>query len=355
VTSLILPKTAFFAISCLLRHVLPPFIAFYKIALACYYIYAALDHLSQSLKIFGMKDPPFQIHQVRTSSSCLDMKKALINFVAPLIIIISPFFIPLFSVTFDVNTIITVVSLIFAILIGFFIATATTNYLKLQELISNEDSCLISIFNLTEVIQPSAVSKMRDVIDNYSTKTLDFSISKYVGKTQKEFKEVLIQMDNLSPQDEKGIQLLSNLYEKRDDFLKSRQEITLASKIIATPAHWIIITFLSLLIVGLILAMRDGSIIFSVIVSMLSLAIYLILVLLYRIDNNSFLEEQLLAYQNSQIIFSELGLLKYFPYDALKNRSITKPDEDFRVGIYKGVWGESEREIKIIKKGESLN
>lgn len=53
--------------------------AFYKNALACYYIYAALDHLSQSLKIFGMKDPPFQIHQVRTSSSCLDTSEASIR------------------------------------------------------------------------------------------------------------------------------------------------------------------------------------------------------------------------------------------------------------------------------------
>lgn len=282
------------------------------------------------------------------------MKKAIINFAAPLIIIISPFFIPLFSVSFDIDTILTVVSLIFAILVGFFIATATTNYLKLQTLISNEDSCLISIFNLTEVIQPSAVSKMREAIDYYSTRTLDFYISEYINKTQKEFKEILALIDNLSPQDEKGMELLSNLYEKRDEFLKSRQETNLASQKIVMPSHWIILIFLSLLIVGLIFAMRDGSIIFSIIASMLSVAIYLIMVLLYRIDTNAFLEEQL-AFQNSQIIFSELGTLKYFPIDAIKNKIVKRPSEDFRVGIYKGAWGESEREIKIIKKGEALD
>lgn len=284
----------------------------------------------------------------------IPFKKTITRILIPLLLVILPFITPPIETSFNVDTILTVVSLVFAILAGFFIATATTNYLRLQSLISGEDSCLINIFNLTKVIQPSSVEKMRQVIDYYSTRTLDFYIKDYVNATQREFREILKTVDELEPQNEKGLELLQNLYNKRDEFLKNRQEINLAAQNVVMFQHWVILGFLAALIIGLLLAMGNGSFLFSFITILLSLATYLILSLLYDIDNNTFLEEQL-AYQNSQIIFTELGTLKYFPSNAMHKRRVKKPmDEDFRVGKYKGVWGYSEREIVLIKK-DSLN
>jgi len=269
--------------------------------------------------------------------------------IIPFLLVTAPFFLSVYHFTFDIPTLLTVVSLIFAILVGFFIATATTNYLRLQSLIVDEDSTLISIFHLTKIIQPSAISKMREVIDRYAISALDFELFDYVHKTQKEFGEVLSTIDELSPQDEKGLELLGNIHDNRGEIVRARQEIAMVSKRVVTPLHWMVLIFLAVLLIFLLLALRDGHWVSSFITSILSLATYLVLVLLYEVDSNVFLEE-LLAYENSQQIFRAIGTMKYFPHHALKNQRIKAPEEDYRVGVFKDYPHSLEKEIKIIRK-----
>ncbi len=276
-------------------------------------------------------------------------KKSLLNYILPIIIVIVIFSVPLFSVSFDINTILTVISLIFAILVGFFVAASTTNYLNLQTFISEEDGSLINLYNLVKIVQPGALNTVREKIDYYVTKTLDFSIKDYVSKTQKEFKDIQKEIDNISPNDERGIALIPTLHDEKNILFKSRQKISLAAQNIVMASHWIILILLAALIVGLILSIRDGEILTNIIVAVLALSIYYILLLLYKIDSNIFLEE-LLAFQNSQIIFSELETLKYFPLEGVNNKKVRRLKEDYRVGIYKGIPGESEREIRIIER-----
>lgn len=277
------------------------------------------------------------------------MNKIVIKIIVPFLLLTASFLLPVYDFTFDIPTLLTVVSLIFAILVGFFIATATTNYLRLQSLVVDEDSTLISIFNLTKIVQPSSISKMRDVIDRYAISALDFELIDYVRKTQKEFGEVLSTIDEISPQDEKGLELFGNLQDKRGEIVRARQEITLVAKRVVTPLHWMVLIFLAILLIFLLLALRDGNWVASLITSALSLATYLVLVLLYEVDSNIFLEE-LLAYENSQQIFQAIGTLKYFPNHALNNQRIKAPEEDYRVGIFKDYPHSLEKEIKIIPK-----
>ena len=277
------------------------------------------------------------------------MNKIIIKIIVPFLLLTASFLLPVYHFTFDIPTLLTVVSLIFAILVGFFIATATTNYLRLQSLVVDEDSTLISIFNLTKIVQPSAISKMQEVIDRYAISALDFELVDYIRKTQKEFGEVLSTIDELSPQDEKGLELFGNIHDNRGEIVRARQEIALVAKRVVTPLHWMVLIFLAILLIFLLLALRDGHWLASLITSVLSLATYLVLVLLYEVDSNIFLEE-LLAYENSQQIFRAIGTMKYFPHHALKNQRIKAPEEDYRVGIFKDYPHSLEKEIKIIHK-----
>ncbi|MEN9561358.1 MAG: hypothetical protein RIQ56_631, partial [Candidatus Parcubacteria bacterium] len=56
-----------------------------------------------------------------------------------------PFLIPAFTVSTDVGTLVTATSAMFAVVAGFFIADAMSNYLRLQTLISEENAALISV------------------------------------------------------------------------------------------------------------------------------------------------------------------------------------------------------------------
>ncbi|GEM_PF-854975 len=278
-----------------------------------------------------------------------NVRKFVLEIGIPIVLLAIPFFLPLYYFTFDISTLLTVVSLIFAILIGFFIATATTNYLRLQSLIADEDSSLISIFDLSKIVQLSEVPKMKEIIDRYATAALDFELTEYVEKTQKEFRDLLSSIDTLSPQDEKGLELFGNLHDKKSQLVRIRQEITFVARRIVTLRHWIILVLLAILLISLLFSIRDGHWFLSSIVGSLSVATYLVLVLLHEVDSNVFLEEKL-AYENTQQIFLALGTMKYIPHHAFQNKRVKEPEEDYRVGEFKDYPNSLEREIKVIRK-----
>ncbi len=275
------------------------------------------------------------------------MQRIITKAVIPFFLLITPFLLPVYHFTFDISTLLTVVSLIFAILIGFFIATATTNYLRLQSLIADEDSALIGIFNLAKAIQSTSVAKMREVIDQYVIAALDFELVDYVGKTEKQFSSVLFAIDELSPRNAKGMELIGNIYDKRSEVVRARQEIAFVARRIVTRLHWVVLFFLAALLIFLLFALRDGNLLFSAVTGILAVATYLILLLLYEVDGNIFLEEQL-AYENSQQIFEAIGTLRYYPDYALQNKHILAPAGDYRVGIFKDYPRSLEKEIKTI-------
>lgn len=276
--------------------------------------------------------------------------KIILNYLIPIGLIGLLIYVPKIDIHFDINAILTITSLIFAILIGFFIAT-TTNYLKLQTLITGEDSTLISIYNLIKIIQPSRVSELKEKIDNYATRTLDYSIKEYIQSTNNEFKDLLRVIDEVLSSNTIDAGLKQTLFDRKDALIRGRQETNLASQTIVMPSHWIILILLSVLIFGLILSIKDNSSIFLIVSGMLSLSIYFTLILLYKIDSNIFLEEQL-AFQNSQIIFAELDTLRYFPYLARNNPKIKTVTETYRLGFYKDGANKnlSSREIVLINK-----
>ena len=267
--------------------------------------------------------------------------------VLPLVLLVAPVFIPIYPFEFDIPTLLTVVSLEFAILVGFFIAAATTNYLRLQSLIADEDSALISMFRLGKVVQPSIAPKLRQAIDDYATHALDFELSEYVEKTKDQFNALTSLLDHISPKGNREMELLGNIQDKEDLVIRTRQEITLVSRKVVTGLHWTVLISLDALLVFLLLSLRNGDLILSLIVGILSASVYLVLVLLHEIDSNAFLEE-MLAYQDTQMVFEAIGTMKYLPEMALENKRVTKPKEDYRLGALKGNSEFVEREIKII-------
>ncbi len=276
------------------------------------------------------------------------IRKFVLQIIVPVTLLVLPIFLPAYNSTFDVSILLTAVSLVFAILVGFFIAAATTNYLRLQSLIADEDSALMSIFRLGKMVQPSITAKLRRLIDDYATFALDFELGEYVDKTKIQFDALISFLDGLSPKGAKGMELLGNLQDKKDLMIRTRQEITLVARKVVTGLHWTVLVSLDVLLVFLLLSLRDGGIVLSLITGILSASLYLVLVLLHEIDSNVFLEE-MLAYQDTQMVFETIGTMKYLPGIALKNKRVAKPRGDYRLGILKGGSDLAEREIKVIR------
>jgi ABC-type multidrug transport system fused ATPase/permease subunit len=265
----------------------------------------------------------------------------------PIFLLVLPFTLKPLNFGFDVATILTILSLIFAILAGFFIAAATSNYLRLQTLISEANASLISLFSLARLIQSSAAKKVGAAIDRYMIAVLDYDLLHYVPKTEKEFGEILDVIHKLKPTGEKAMAGLAYVYEQEYSLIRARQEKMLAAQTIVGPRHWFILVTFSILIAVLALALRDGTVVSAVITAVLLYSTYQVLKLLYEIDSNEFLAKKV-AYKNPQEVFIAIGHLPYYPAYAIERGYVREPKTDYRLGIYKNYPKSMEKVIKTV-------
>ena len=238
--------------------------------------------------------------------------KILRRIIVPIIIFAISFLLPLFTVAADPSPLLTVISLVFAILIGFFIATATTNYLNFQNNLAQENANLITLFNLCNLVDPLQKRLVADKIDEYLISSLDYPLTTYVESTQKEFEGVVNIVDTLKPNTGNNTEIiaLENLQTAKVELFKNRESLALAALRVTNNLHWIILITLSSLLIFLLLSLRTDESIIKIVIGLLSSAIYFILLLLYEIDGNVFLEEQL-AYHDIQKVFRAIDRLPY--------------------------------------------
>ncbi len=274
--------------------------------------------------------------------------KFVLKILIPLCLLIAPFAIPIYRFTFDLSTLLTVVSLLFAILVGFFIGTTTTNYLRLQTLNAQDNSTVLALYNLGVLLQPSIAKKLARVIDDHVIAALNFELSEYVEKTHETFNRMIRVVDAIRPSKPEVSELMQNLHDIKYQFMATRQELPLAARKIVTKDHWIVLGCLAGLIAFLLFMLRDGQWISALITGILTIATYLVLVLLYEIDNNFFSEEEL-SFQNSQVIFEAIGVLHYYPKYALQEGRVHHPQRPYRTGTFKDPANPQPKEIKTIK------
>lgn len=278
------------------------------------------------------------------------MRKFLIEFLnifSPILLVALPFALPLYGFGFDVATILTIVSLFFAILLGFFFAAATSNYLRLQTLITDSNAGLVTLHNLAHLIDPTGAEKVTAAIDNYMISDLDFESLNYSMRTSKEFDELSNAVDVIEVSDARGTALIGNLFDRKESLRSVIAEISLATKTIIGRSHWVILATLSGLIAFLMLSLRDGGWVSTSMTAVVLYAIYLILSLLHSVDTNLFLARKL-AFEDAQDVFTGIGRLPYYPAYAIERQLVPKPKGAYRIGRYKRP-GSNEKDISVVE------
>lgn len=251
------------------------------------------------------------------------------------IIFLLPFVVPqVGSVTNNAEILVTAVSTIFAIVVGFFIADAMANYLRLQTLIALENGTLISLAHAAREISTEHHPKLHDAIDQYMITQLDSDKLNHILLTEAKMREIVKQTDVFI----KGSQMDAR-WEATHEMLKSihvaRQEIGLAAKKNLSGAHWSILAILSCLLMLTILSVRDGSILLNVICGLIMVGSYSILIFLRDLDSNRLLEQKL-AFESPIEVFTALDRPPYFPFFAPAEMRKPGPDGTYRLGTKPG-------------------
>jgi len=242
--------------------------------------------------------------------------------------------------------------LLFSILLGFFIAAATSNYLKLQTNISQEDSCLIYIFGLVKIIQPQAEEKIAKAIDEYMIAALDYEYLEYITYTSTEFNALLSVIDDVCTTAGANQPLIQNLQGAKEKLLSYRMEDLLASQKVVTKNHWLILGTLSAIISVMLLSLRTEEIFSSVLIGIIVITICQILLLLRDIDANIFLADKIGYGAEPQSVFRAIGKDDYYPEIALKFIGKKNLSKKYRVGEYINYPASFEKTIKL--RGEKI-
>ncbi len=276
------------------------------------------------------------------------MTTKIFKVIVPIILVTLPFAVPPFHLSADIGIFLTVISLLFAILIGFFISGATSNYLRMQTLISSMNTSLISLHSNSAIINAPEHAALTNAIDTYLIATLDYDLLDFSGLANAEFDNIINLVDQTRAHDDIGNAMLRHLHYAKADLVANDEEIAITAKTIVNPEHWLILVILASLIVVLLLSMRDNSIAVAVIVAALNFTILHILILLYELDANIFLAKKL-AFQAPQRVFLSLGLHPYFPDFATTLSHVTLPKQQtYRVGT---LLRSGKRKINLVKAG----
>ncbi|MDP3985171.1 MAG: hypothetical protein Q8P82_00245 [bacterium] len=240
-----------------------------------------------------------------------------------------PFIIPSFGVSTDVGTLVTATSTIFAVVAGFFIVDVTSNYLRLQTLIAEEDAALISIADDAQQVDGNNYVGVHEAIDAYMIAQLDLGTLDHFEQTQKQIDRLDASIHALLVQPE-GSVIYDHILALEEKIISCRQEMTLAAKKTLSLLHWLTLIALAALVVITVLAIRDGYWFTNVVASSMMVGILAVLVLLRDIDNNSILENKL-GYKNSTQVFHAISKPPYYPYfSAIKSRI---PDKAGRLRV----------------------
>lgn len=254
-------------------------------------------------------------------------------FLLPAIIFLAIFLIPNFHLQLDISYLLTTAIFLFTIIIGFFIAAATSNYLNLQSLIAQEDSALIGIFDSGCFIQPSKRKALAKAIDRYLITCLEFDFADYVRGSHDEYTKLFSVVDSIKPANETVLSVFQNLHSHKYTVTQTRQSALLASCRVVKSIHWFVLILLTCAVFVLLFALRDQNILSNILIGTMATITYLLLVLLYEIDANIFLED-VMSYVTVEQVFRSIGKPAYYPEYFVRKSNFKHQDGSYRVGFH---------------------
>lgn len=253
---------------------------------------------------------------------------------------------PGYGSTRETELILTVSTFLFAIIAGFFIARMNSRYDKIREVVSEEDSIMLSIFRTSQFFGKAFVNKVRELIDTYYITALDYDLGNYHKQTESVIKTIYSELNKLKMKGIKSqlavdemLDLLSSVEEKRNE-----------SSVMATEklkmGQWAVLDILAGIIVFTVFYTKLPEF-YSIVTTVLLSTILVLVILILRDLQNLRLGGEILLVESAEQVFEFMGNMRYYPKKFLDEGTIDIPDNvrKYRLGLHQP--GEKFR-IKVV-------
>ncbi len=235
---------------------------------------------------------------------------------------------------------------VFTILVGFYIGSSLSNYLRLQRLVAEETANLVALYDICKIINIKISEELKEAIDTYLINSFDFELIDSTTNTEKEFNKLFFITNKIK---NKETPIFCLLLSTRYNLLNIRQEFDMCSRKIISLFEWVILIILATLNLIFIYSMGDPTLISYFITIVFGFTIIFILMLLHLLDNNTLSEEKM-SFLIYQTVFQKLDKLQYFPETIIKSKRVNIPKEKYRLGQYINIKKDYQKKIIIIDK-----
>lgn len=229
----------------------------------------------------------------------------------------------------DVGTVLAAGSIFYSILLAFFISAAMANLNRLKSLVATETGALIAVYNIVKISLLDRVDETRKLIDKYLVKRFQYEIDEYTDRTREEFYSIFKVLKNANGKSDGENSAINYIAEALYYVAQSRREVSIVSAKVVDRASWILLIILSVVIIGSLFLMRDGTLASTLTSSLLSTSAIMALFILADIDGNRFGEEHF-AIDTYQDVFIAIGEKNYYPKHYLKNGRFKPKVKDYR-------------------------
>jgi hypothetical protein len=221
-----------------------------------------------------------------------------------------------------------------------------SRYDKIREVVSEEDSIMLSIFRTSQFFGKAFVNKVRELIDTYYITALDYDLGNYHKQTESVIKTIYSELNKLKMKGIKSqlavdemLDLLSSVEEKRNE-----------SSVMATEklkiGQWAVLDILAGIIVFTVFYTKLPEF-YSIVTTVLLSTILVLVILILRDLQNLRLGGEILLVESAEQVFEFMGNMRYYPKKFLDEGTIDIPDNvrKYRLGLHQP--GEKFR-IKVV-------
>jgi len=228
-----------------------------------------------------------------------------------------------------INTILGIVGLLFAILVGFFITDLWSRFQKMRENVAVEVSGLQTYYLFVQILGKFLRHKkwaegQQELIDKYIREFFYVEWSDY-GKIDSYFNEIIKSLKGIKElKTNKEVETYTNFLPLLNEITTAREKLFMYGKDKLNKMEWIVVLFLSVILVFSIFTIRTSDL-SSLFLSGTLISTVIILLLIIRDLNDLSFGEEMVSFEPYETIFDVIGKPRFYLKRDIKNGRVVPP------------------------------
>jgi hypothetical protein len=239
------------------------------------------------------------------------------------------------------------VAVIFAVYLGFAISGSRDKLDQIGGLLKDHNGYLLLLHRLSIIFEKEVHDEVRELIDQYLIEQVDYSLDDF-KLSEPSFQEIFNYVIKLKPEGIEQEKCYVKMLDALSNISTTRTKIEALVRSRLSVHEWVAtMTFLAVTVVALY-SMSDGDLFNSIVFSAVVAALILLVVILFESDKLKWDKDQW-TWQPLHDIFIDIGLLPYYPGDAVARGEIKLPrQEKIRIAKYHDKYPDmSHKEVEI--------